>query len=64
MEAKFISCYEETSHGIWTKEFHLLLRIVDSISKTLRINCDISAVVFLGMNNKSRVEVNTLTEST
>ena len=53
MEAKFVSCFEATSQGVWLKSFIYRLRVMDSISKSLRIFCDNSAAVFLAKNNKS-----------
>ena len=53
MEAEFVSCFEATSHGVWLKSFISGLRIVDSISKPLKVYCDNSAAVFLAKNNKS-----------
>ena len=52
-EAEFVSCFEATSHGVWLKSFISGLRIVDSISRPLRMYCDNSAAVFLAKNNKS-----------
>ena len=40
-------------HGVWLKNFISGLRIMDSISKPLRIYCDNSAAVFMAKNNKS-----------
>ena len=53
MEAKFVSCFEATLHVVWLKSFISGLRIIDSISKPLRIYCDNSAAVFMAKNNKS-----------
>ncbi|GMI94837.1 hypothetical protein HRI_003153000 [Hibiscus trionum] len=53
MEVEFVSCFEATSHGIWLKSFVSGLRLVDSISKQLRIYCDNLDVVFMAKNNKS-----------
>ena len=53
MEAEFVSCFEATLHGVWLRSFISGLRIMDSISKPLRIYCDNSAAVFMGKNNKS-----------
>ncbi|KAK4395840.1 Retrovirus-related Pol polyprotein from transposon TNT 1-94, partial [Sesamum angolense] len=53
MEAEFVSCFEATSHGVWLKSFISGLRIIDSISKPLRIYIDNSAAVFMAKNNKS-----------
>ena len=52
MEAEFVSCFEATSHGVWMKSFISRLRIVDSISKPLKVFCDNSAAVFLAKNNE------------
>ncbi|CAJ2666407.1 unnamed protein product [Trifolium pratense] len=53
MEAEFVSCFEATSHGVWLKSFISGLRIMDSISRPLKIFCDNSAAVFMAKNNKS-----------
>ncbi|XP_075076468.1 secreted RxLR effector protein 161-like [Nicotiana tabacum] len=53
METEFITCYEATSQTLWLKIFISGLRVVDSISRPLRIFCDNSAVVFFSKNNKS-----------
>jgi transposase InsO family protein len=53
MEAEFVSCFEATSHGVWLKSFISRLRIMDSISRPLRIYCDNSAAFFMAKNNKS-----------
>jgi hypothetical protein len=53
MEAEFVSCFEATLHGVWLKSFIFGLRIMDSISKPLRMYCDNSVVVFMAKNNKS-----------
>ena len=53
MEAEFVSCFEATLHGVWFRNFISGLRIMDSISKPLRIYCDNSAAVFMAKNNKS-----------
>ena len=53
MEAEFVSCFEASSHGVWLKSFISGLRIVDSISKPLKLYYDNSAAVFMAKNNKS-----------
>ncbi|KAL0421272.1 UNVERIFIED_CONTAM: Secreted RxLR effector protein [Sesamum latifolium] len=53
MEAEFVSYFEATSHGVWMKSFISGLRIIDSISRPLRIYSDNSATVFMAKNNKS-----------
>ena len=47
MEVEFVSCFEVTSHGIWMKSFIYRLRIVDSISRPLKIFYDNLAIVFV-----------------
>ena len=63
MEAKFVSCFEATSHGVWLKSFFSGLRVVDSISRPLKIYCDNSNAVFMAKNNKVAVKTSTSTSS-
>jgi len=53
MEAEFVSCFEATSHGVWLKSFISGLKVVDSISRPLKMYCDNSAAVFMAKYNKS-----------
>ena len=53
MEDEFVSCFEANSHGVWLKSFIYGLRIVDYISRSLKLYCDNSAAVFMVKNNKS-----------
>ncbi|XP_057755682.1 secreted RxLR effector protein 161-like [Arachis stenosperma] len=53
MEAEFIACFEATSQGVWLKNFIFGLKIMDCISRPLRIYCDNSAAIFMAKNNKS-----------
>ena len=53
LEAEFVSCFEATLHGVWMKSFISGLRIMDSISRPLKVYCDNSAAVFMAKNNKS-----------
>ena len=53
MEVEFVSCFEATSHAVWLKSFISGLRIMDQISRLLRIYCDNSAAVFMAKNNKN-----------
>ena len=53
MEAEFVSCFEASSHGVWLKSFIYGIRIVDSISRPLKLYCDNSVVVFMAKNNKN-----------
>ncbi|XP_051133284.1 secreted RxLR effector protein 161-like [Andrographis paniculata] len=54
MEAEFVSFFEASSHGVWLKSFISELRVVDSISRPIKLYCDNSAAVFMAKNNKSR----------
>ncbi|PKI40083.1 hypothetical protein CRG98_039536 [Punica granatum] len=53
-EAKFVACFEATSHGVWLKSFILGLRIFYSIARPLKIHCDNSAAIQLAKNHRSR----------
>ncbi|XP_074282695.1 secreted RxLR effector protein 161-like [Silene latifolia] len=53
MEAESVSCFEATSHGVWLKGFISGLRVVDSITRPIRMYCDNSAAVFMAKNNRS-----------
>lgn len=53
MEAEFVSCFEAISHGVWLKSFFSGHRIIDSISRPLRIYYDNSAAAFMVKNNSS-----------
>ena len=37
MEDEFVSCFEATPYGVWLKSFIFRLKIVDIISRPLRI---------------------------
>ena len=47
-----MSCFKASLHGVWLKSFISKLRIVDSISRPLKLYCDNSAMVFMAKNNK------------
>ena len=53
MKAEFVSCFEATSHGVWLTSFMSGLRVVDSISRPLKLYCGNSAAVLMAKNNKS-----------
>ena len=53
MEVEFIACFEATSQAIWLRNFITGFRIMDSISRPLKVYCDNSAAVFFSNNNKS-----------
>ena len=48
-----MSRFEATLHGVWLKSFIFGLRVVDSISRLLKIYCNNSATIFMAKNNKS-----------
>ena len=47
-----MACFEATIHGLWLRNFISGLRIVDSITRPLKIYCDNSAAVFFSKNDK------------
>ena len=53
MEVEFVSCFETSSQGVWLKSFIYGFRIVDSISRLLKLYCDNLAAIFMAKNNKS-----------
>ena len=52
MEAEFVACFEATIHGLWLRNFISGIQVVDTISKSLKIYCDNSTVVFFSKNDK------------
>lgn len=59
MEAKFVSHFEATSHCMWLKNLISKLRVMNSISRPLRIFYDNLVVVFMDKNKEVVVEVST-----
>ncbi|XP_051130805.1 secreted RxLR effector protein 161-like [Andrographis paniculata] len=53
IETEFVSYFETSSHGVWLKSFISELRVVDSISRPIKLYCDNSATVFMVKSNKS-----------
>lgn len=53
MEAEFIARYEATSQALWLRNFISGKRIVDTITKPLKLLCDNSAAVLFSKINKS-----------
>ena len=53
MQAEFVACYEVVWQAVWLKGFIPRLRVVDNISKPLRLCCDNKVTVFYANNNKS-----------
>ena len=47
-----MSYFQTSSHGVWLKSLIFELRIVDSISRSLKLYCDNLAAVFMAKNNK------------
>ena len=48
-----MACYKATCHAIWFKNFILVLGVVHSISRLLKLLCDNSATVSFSRNTKS-----------
>ena len=53
MEAKYVACYETTCHAIWLWNFISALEVVHSISRPLKLFCDISPTVSFFRNTRS-----------
>src|SRR6266542_1858657 len=53
MQAEFVACYEATGQAVWFKSFIPGLRVVDNISRPLKLYCDNQSAVFYASNNKS-----------
>ena len=53
MQAEYVACYEATGQAIWLKNFIPGLRVVDSISKPLKLYCDNKPAVYYASSNKS-----------
>jgi len=53
MQAEFVACYEAVEQAVWLKGFISGLRVVDIISKALRLYYDNKVAVFYVNNNKS-----------
>ena len=64
VEVEFVSCFEVSPHGVWLKSFIYGLRIVDSISRPLKLYCDNSTVVFMARIIRAEVKVSISTLST
>ena len=52
MEAEFVACFEATVQTNWLWNFISGLRVVDNITKPLKIYCDNIVVVFFSKNDK------------
>ncbi|PRQ43311.1 putative RNA-directed DNA polymerase [Rosa chinensis] len=52
MQAEFIGCFEATKQAVWLRNFIGQMRVVDSISRPLKMFCDNEAAVFFSKNNK------------
>ena len=64
IEDEFALCFEATSYGVWLKSFMSGLRIIDSISGSLRIYCIIQLLYFWLRTIKVVIEVNISTSNT
>ncbi|XP_051117855.1 secreted RxLR effector protein 161-like [Andrographis paniculata] len=52
-EAECVSCFEASLHGVWLKSSISEFRVVDSISRPIKLYCDNSVAVFMAKKNKS-----------
>lgn len=52
MEAEFVACYKATKQALWLRNFVTYLKIVDTISRPLKIYCDNNAAVSFSKDYK------------
>jgi hypothetical protein len=52
MQAEFVSCYDATGQAVWLKNLIPGFKIVDSISRPIKMHCDNQAAVFFCANDK------------
>jgi hypothetical protein len=52
MQAEFVSCYDATGQAVWLKNFIPGFKIVDSISRPIKMHYDNPTAVFFCVNNK------------
>ena len=52
MEPEIVACFEATIHTLWLRNFILGLKVVNTITKPLKIYCDNSIVVFFSKKDK------------
>ncbi|XP_043703711.1 secreted RxLR effector protein 161-like [Telopea speciosissima] len=52
MQAEFVVMFEATKQAVWLRNFIAGLKVVDSISKSLRLWCDNNSTVIFSKNNK------------
>ncbi|XP_050908550.1 secreted RxLR effector protein 161-like [Lathyrus oleraceus] len=53
MQAEFVACYDVATHAVRLRNLVTGLRIVDSISKPLKLYCDNNEAMFYYKNNKT-----------
>jgi hypothetical protein len=53
MYAEFIACYEAMGQALWLKKFIPDLKVINYISRPLKMYCDNEPTVFYTHNNKS-----------
>jgi hypothetical protein len=53
MQAELIACYEATGQVVWLKNFIPGLKVIDNITKQLKVYYDNKSTVFFIKNNKS-----------
>lgn len=63
MEVKLISYFEAIAHDVWLKSFISRLKIMNFISKSLKIYYDNSVIVLIAKNNKNDSRRNISTSS-
>jgi hypothetical protein len=52
MQAELIACYEAIGQALWLKNFIPVLKVIDNITKQLKLYCDNKSTIFFIKNNK------------
>lgn len=52
MHAEFIVCHKATFQVIWLRNFNVGLKVMDSISRSMKVYHNYNASVFYSKNNK------------
>ena len=53
MKAEYVTCYEATCHAIWLRNFISTLKVVHSISRSVKLFCDNSTIVSFSRNTRN-----------
>jgi hypothetical protein len=60
MYVEFVTCYDATGQRMWLKKFVLILGVIDSIERPLKLYYDNEPAIFYAHNNKKTKATNRL----